>query len=59
MNDVDTKLAVEFIKKFANHAKETTARDGQYDHLLVEAAEVISQDDVSICPTPHKRKNRI
>jgi len=59
MNDVDTKLATDYIKKYANHAKETTARDGQYDHLLMEAAEVISPDDVSICPTPHKRKNRI
>lgn len=59
MNDVDTKLATDYIKKYANHAKETTARDGQYDHLLIEAAEVISPDDISICPTPHKRKNRI
>ncbi|XP_050436905.1 uncharacterized protein LOC126843407 [Adelges cooleyi] len=59
MNDVDTKLAVEYIKKYANHAKETTARDGQYDHLLLDKAEVISPDDVNICPTPHKRKNRI
>lgn len=59
MNDVDTKLAVDYIKKYANHAKETTARDGQYDHLLNEVAEVISPDDVNICPSPHKRKNRI
>ncbi|XP_050533675.1 uncharacterized protein LOC126901318 isoform X2 [Daktulosphaira vitifoliae] len=59
MNDVDTKLSIEFIKKYANHAKETTARDGQYDHLLIEKADVISPDDITICPTPHKRKNRI
>lgn len=59
MNDVDTKLAVEYIKKYANHAKETTARDGQYDNLLTEKAEVISPDDIIFCPTPHKRKNRI
>lgn len=59
MNDVDTKLAVDYIKKYANHAKETTARDGQYDHLLIDAADVISPDDVNICPMPHKRKNRI
>uniref|UniRef100_A0A2S2N9C5 Tumor protein p53-inducible protein 13 n=1 Tax=Schizaphis graminum TaxID=13262 RepID=A0A2S2N9C5_SCHGA len=59
MNDVDTKLATDYIKKYANHAKETTARDGQYDHLLIEAAELISPDDINICPTPHKRKNRI
>lgn len=59
MNDIDTKLAVDYIKKYANHAKETTARDGQYDSLLIESAETISHDDTNICPTPHKRKNRI
>lgn len=40
-----------FIEKYALKGPEQTHRDGQYDHLLVEPAKVVStEDDSVLCP---------
>uniref|UniRef100_A0A1B6LXZ2 DUF3105 domain-containing protein n=1 Tax=Graphocephala atropunctata TaxID=36148 RepID=A0A1B6LXZ2_9HEMI len=49
--NVDTSLAVQFIREHALHGYEKTHRDGFYDQLLVSPAEVVSTpDDQEICP---------
>lgn len=46
-----------FIRQYALKGPEKTARDGQYDHLLLESAQVVStvNDDV-LCPK-HRRRD--
>ncbi|CAJ0580862.1 unnamed protein product, partial [Mesorhabditis spiculigera] len=54
MNEVDekaTQMAVEFIRKHAHIAPEDIARDGIYDHYLLQPARVVTDaTDSTICP---------
>ncbi|XP_019528702.2 uncharacterized protein LOC109400667 isoform X1 [Aedes albopictus] len=49
----------DFIREHALKGPEQTARDGQYDHLLLAPAEVVStQDDAELCPKlQHRRRD--
>lgn len=49
---VDSTVVVEFIKKNALNGPEKVSRDGQYDELLAQKAEIVSTiDDDVLCPT--------
>jgi hypothetical protein len=47
----DRKLIQEFIRKYALHGPEQTARDGQYGFKLTDPAKVVSTiNDDKLCP---------
>uniref|UniRef100_A0A182IK61 DUF3105 domain-containing protein n=1 Tax=Anopheles atroparvus TaxID=41427 RepID=A0A182IK61_ANOAO len=48
---LERTIVESFIEKYALKGPEQTHRDGQYDHMLLEAAEVVSTiDDSILCP---------
>ncbi|XP_053674633.1 uncharacterized protein LOC128724936 [Anopheles nili] len=48
---LQSTIVESFIEKYALKGPEQTHRDGQYDHLLEEAAKVVStEDDSVLCP---------
>lgn len=54
---LERSVVEDFIRENALKGPEQTSRDGQYDHLLVEPAQVVSTvDDEVLCPT-HKRRD--
>lgn len=51
MPDVNPNRVIEFIETKALNGPEHLSDDGQYDHLLLEHAKVVStEDDEVICP---------
>lgn len=51
MPDVNPNRVIEFIEAKALNGPEHLSFDGQYDHLLLEHAKVVStEDDEIICP---------
>lgn len=54
---LERSVVEDFIRQYALKGPEQTSRDGQYDHLLVEPAQVVStRDDEVLCPK-HKRRD--
>lgn len=52
------EVVEDFIREHALRGPEQTARDGQYDHLLLAPAEVVSTiDDAELCPKQHRRRD--
>lgn len=48
---LERTIVESFIEKYALKGPEQTHRDGQYDHLLLEPAKVVSTiDDSTLCP---------
>ncbi|KAL1498121.1 hypothetical protein ABEB36_008974 [Hypothenemus hampei] len=51
MSNVDPKEVLKFIKLHALNGPEKTHRDGQYDLMLKEKAQIVSDsDDTNVCP---------
>lgn len=51
MSYIDSKIVIAFIRMSALQGPEKTARDGQYNHGLIENASVVSDiNDSSLCP---------
>lgn len=51
MNVVYSKLVLEFIKKYALQGPENIALQGKYDNLLINPAEIVSDNnDRELCP---------
>ncbi|CAH0555019.1 unnamed protein product [Brassicogethes aeneus] len=53
MSKVATEVAIDFIKEHALKGPEQTSRDGQYDYLLLEHAEVPAGSNINdtlLCP---------
>lgn len=54
---LERTVVEDFIRAYSLKGPEQTSRDGQYDHLLVEPAAVVStRDDEVLCPK-HKRRD--
>ncbi|XP_058121729.1 uncharacterized protein LOC131281048 [Anopheles ziemanni] len=52
---LERNIVESFIRKYALKGPEQTHRDGQYDHMLIEAAEVVSTiDDSVLCPNKQR-----
>lgn len=54
MSKVAPDIIIDFIKEHALKGPEQTSRDGQYDHFLIEHAEVLPNsdiNDVNLCPS--------
>lgn len=50
MPEVNPEIAIEFIKRHALKGPEDISRDGQYDLLLSEPAELINgKEDGNVC----------
>ncbi|XP_055608611.1 uncharacterized protein LOC129755931 [Uranotaenia lowii] len=54
---LEREVVEDFIREHALRGPEQTARDGQYDHLLLEPAQIVSTlDDEVLCPK-HRRRD--
>lgn len=52
MSHYDQELAKDFIKYYAKSGPERMFRDGQYKHLLIEKAKVVTNViDSTVCPS--------
>lgn len=51
MNCFEKEVALEFIKKYAKTGPERVSKQGQYNKMLKNKAEIVSdKDDTEICP---------
>uniref|UniRef100_A0A182SQC1 39S ribosomal protein L54, mitochondrial n=1 Tax=Anopheles maculatus TaxID=74869 RepID=A0A182SQC1_9DIPT len=57
---LERTIVESFIEKYALKGPEQTHRDGQYDHLLVEPAKVVSTiDDSTLCALGGSKKKKL